>query len=53
MERSKWQTIFPEIGDVGQSKLSKAHVAVVSVGGLGCPSLAYLTSSGIGSFTID
>ena len=39
--------IIPEFQ--GQLKLRDASVVVVGAGGLGCPALQYLGSSGIGS----
>jgi Dinucleotide-utilizing enzymes involved in molybdopterin and thiamine biosynthesis family 2 len=39
-------------GEVGQQKLANAHVAVVGVGGLGCPIDLYLAAAGVGKITI-
>ncbi len=52
MNRYARQMLLPEIGDVGQSKLTKAHVAVVGAGGLGCPVLQYLAGAGVGRISI-
>lgn len=46
------QTLLPEVGAEGQSRLSTAHVLVVGAGGLGCPVLQYLAAAGIGQITI-
>ena len=46
------QTLLPEVGLAGQSRLSAAHVLVVGAGGLGCPVLQYLAAAGIGQITI-
>lgn len=42
------QIILKEIGEAGQRALSKSKVLLVGIGGLGSPSLAYLTGAGIG-----
>ncbi len=52
MNRYARQMQLPEIGEEGQSKLAKAHVAVVGAGGLGCPVLQYLAGAGVGKITI-
>ena len=46
------QTILPEIGLEGQSKLGKASILCVGAGGLGCPALLYLAAAGIGHIGI-
>ena len=47
---SRWsrQTILSEIGMDGQKKLMNATVAVVGLGGLGCPVSQSLVTAGIG-----
>ncbi|MDO4695302.1 HesA/MoeB/ThiF family protein [Porphyromonas sp.] len=42
------QIALPEIGEAGQEKLANASVLVVGAGGLGSPTLLYLTAMGIG-----
>jgi adenylyltransferase/sulfurtransferase len=51
---SRWsrQTILPEIGMDGQKKLLNATVAVVGLGGLGCPSSQSLVTAGIGQLVL-
>lgn len=46
------QMALPGIGKDGQQKLFNARVAVVGVGGLGCPALTSLCAMGIGELTI-
>ncbi|UWR03797.1 ThiF family adenylyltransferase [Ruegeria conchae] len=52
MSRYARQMQLPEIGEAGQSRLGKAHVAVVGAGGLGCPVLQYLVGAGIEKISI-
>lgn len=44
--------LLPEIGNEGQKKIKNAKVLVVGAGGLGCPILQYLTTSGVGTIGI-
>jgi len=51
---SQWsrQTVLPEIGIEGQKKLMNATVAIVGMGGLGCPAAQSLMSAGIGKLIL-
>ena len=51
---SRWsrQTVLPEIGLDVQKKLMNAKVAIVGMGGLGCPAAQSLVTAGIGKLVL-
>ncbi|WP_461451922.1 ThiF family adenylyltransferase [Mucilaginibacter sp.] len=50
--RYSCQIALPGFGEAAQQLLSDASVLVVGAGGLGCPALQYLASTGIGTIGI-
>ncbi len=51
-QRYAAQCSLPEIGQVGQEKISRSHVLVVGSGGIGSPLLLYLAGAGVGKITV-
>jgi adenylyltransferase/sulfurtransferase len=51
-DRYHRQTILPEVGDSGRSRLASAHAVVVGCGALGCVSADLLARAGVGRLTI-
>ena len=51
-KRFEKQIILKKIGIFGQKKIKRAKVLIIGVGGLGCPLLSYLASSGISNIGI-
>ena len=51
-KRFEKQIILKKIGISGQKKIKRAKVLIIGIGGLGCPLLVYLTSSGISNIGI-
>ena len=48
-ERYQKQIVLPKIGEFGQKKICDSSVLIIGVGGIGCPTLVYLASMGIGT----
>jgi molybdopterin/thiamine biosynthesis adenylyltransferase len=51
-ERYSRNILLPEIGGIGQKRIARSKILIVGAGGLGAPTLTYLTASGIGEIGI-
>ena len=51
-KRFEKQIILKKIGISGQKKIKEAKVLIIGMGGLGCPLLSYLASSGVNNIGI-
>mgnify|MGYP001440035641 CR=1 FL=1 len=52
LERFAKQIVLKDFGTIGQKKIFSSKVAIVGIGGLGCPLVLYLANSGIGNIGI-
>lgn len=51
-DRYQRQLALPDINMADQTRLGKAHIAMIGAGGLGAAALPYLAAAGIGTLTI-
>lgn len=51
-ERYARHLSLPELGEEGQEKLNRAHIALTGLGGLGSPAALYLAAAGVGRLTL-
>ena len=52
IKRFEKQIILKKVGISGQKKIKRAKVLIIGMGGLGCPLLIYLASSGVNNIGI-
>ncbi|MDF1833870.1 MAG: HesA/MoeB/ThiF family protein [Alteraurantiacibacter sp. bin_em_oilr2.035] len=52
LDRYARHIVLPEIGGAGQAALSRAHLVMMGLGGIGAPALQYLAGAGIGRLTL-
>lgn len=52
LDRFARHIVIPEVGGAGQVALSRAHLVLVGLGGIGSPALQYLAGAGIGRVTL-
>lgn len=52
LDRFARHIVLPEIGGAGQAAISRAHVVLLGLGGIGAPALQYLAGAGIGELTL-
>lgn len=51
-DRYHRQSLLPDFGPEGQSRLGRSHVMVIGLGALGCPAADLLARAGVGRLTL-
>lgn len=52
LDRYARHLVLHEIGGAGQNAICASHIAIIGMGGIGCPALQYLAAAGVGQITL-
>ncbi len=52
LDRYARHLVLHEIGGAGQNAICASHIAIIGMGGIGCPALQYLAAAGVGQMTL-
>lgn len=52
LDRFARHIVLPEVGGAGQAAISRSHVVLLGLGGIGAPALQYLAGAGVGHLTL-